>query len=94
MDAAGLTPPVAERFLARTEYIGIHVVADDGGLRRRGAKSQRPQTSCHARPLPAILEHAAARVGRDDYPDNGQFFPAELADLAGRVRHGRLQRIC
>jgi hypothetical protein len=34
-----------------------------------------------------ILEHPAATVGRDDYPDHGQFFIAELADLAGRVSH-------
>jgi hypothetical protein len=44
--------------------------------------------------IQVILEHPAARVGRDDHPDNGQFFIAELADLAGRVSHNKLQRIC
>jgi hypothetical protein len=37
--------------------------------------------------IQVILEHRAAGVRRDDHPDNGQFFLAELADLAGRVSH-------
>jgi hypothetical protein len=37
--------------------------------------------------IQVILEHPAARVGRDDHPDNGQFFLAKPADLAGRVSH-------
>ena len=37
--------------------------------------------------IQVILEHPAATVRRDDHPDNGQLFIAELADLAGRVGH-------
>ena len=33
--------------------------------------------------IQVILGHPAARTWRDDHPDNGQFFLAELAGFAG-----------
>jgi hypothetical protein len=35
--------------------------------------------------IQVILERPTARIWRDDHPDNGQFFLAELTNLVGAV---------
>jgi hypothetical protein len=44
----------------------------------------------HVPRVEVVLEHAAARVGRDDHAESGQFLIAQVTDLASQVGHTQM----